>query len=48
MLLVLLGRKAAHDLLTQKVEALHTHVHALFAQPSRTEPREAEESKNSV
>ena len=31
-LLVLVSQKAAYDLITQKVEALHTHVHTLFAQ----------------
>jgi hypothetical protein len=38
-LLVLLGQKASHDLLTEKVEALHRHIQSLFAtspKPSAT------------
>jgi hypothetical protein len=33
-LLVLLSQKASHQLLTQKVEALHGQIHSLFAKPS--------------
>jgi hypothetical protein len=32
-LLVLLRRKEDHGVLTQKVEALHGHIQALFAKP---------------
>jgi hypothetical protein len=34
-LLVLLGQKANHDLLTEKVEALHRHIQSLFATPPK-------------
>jgi len=33
-LLVLLSQKASHEVLTQKVEALHGQIHSLFAKPS--------------
>jgi hypothetical protein len=33
-LLLLLSQKASHDILTEKVEALHAQIHALFPKPS--------------
>jgi hypothetical protein len=33
-LLVLLSQKASHDVLTEKVEALHGQIQALFPKPS--------------
>jgi hypothetical protein len=33
-LLVLLSQKATHEVLTQKVEALHGHIRSLFPKPS--------------
>jgi polyhydroxyalkanoate synthesis regulator phasin len=33
-LLMLLSQKASHEVLTQKVEALHSHIHSLFSKPS--------------
>jgi hypothetical protein len=42
-LLVLLGQKANHDLLTEKVEALHRHIQSLFATP----PKPASTATNS-
>jgi hypothetical protein len=33
-LLMLLSKKASHDVLTQKVEALQGQIHFLFAKPS--------------
>jgi hypothetical protein len=37
-LLVLLGQKANHDFLTEKVEALHRHIQSLFAASPRPGP----------
>ena len=33
-LLVLLSQKASHEVLTQEVEALHSHIHSMFSKPS--------------
>jgi hypothetical protein len=33
-LLVLLSQKASHEVLTQKVDALHGHIQSLFPKPS--------------
>jgi hypothetical protein len=33
-LLVLLCQKASHEVLTQEVEALHSHIHSMFSKPS--------------
>jgi hypothetical protein len=42
-LLVLLSQKASHEVLTQKVEALHGQIHSLSAKPSsKKSPRKTE------